>query len=80
MITVSRRRIGEFWCKMMHPSPMWPSHGHYRCRTCGRKFTVPWEFDLRERPPQHRNERLLADASPLVGTAIARAPHVAHSS
>jgi hypothetical protein len=24
----SRRYIAELWCKMLHPSPMWPSHGH----------------------------------------------------
>ena len=39
MIKTSRR-IAEFWCRMMHPSPLWPSHGHYRCRTCWREYPV----------------------------------------
>ena len=44
MIKTSRR-VAELWCKMMHRAPMWPSHGHYRCRTCGRRYPVPWERD-----------------------------------
>ena len=35
--------IAELWCKSVHASPMWPSHGHYRCRTCNREYPVPWE-------------------------------------
>jgi hypothetical protein len=35
-------RIGSFWCSVIHDSPMWPIHGRYECRTCGRHFEVPW--------------------------------------
>ncbi len=37
--------IAELWCRMLHSSPMWPAHGHYQCRTCGREYPVPWELD-----------------------------------
>jgi len=35
-------RLRTRWCRMMHNSPMWPIRGHYRCRSCGRTFLVPW--------------------------------------
>ena len=35
-------KLGALWCVVMHDSPMWPIHGGYRCRTCGRQFPVPW--------------------------------------
>jgi hypothetical protein len=35
-------RIGALWCALLHNSPMWPIHGHYQCRTCRRRFPVPW--------------------------------------
>jgi hypothetical protein len=31
------------WCKAVHPAPMWPVHGFYRCRACWRLHPVPWE-------------------------------------
>jgi hypothetical protein len=34
--------IGIWWCQLMHAAPMWPVRGHYRCRTCGRSYAVPW--------------------------------------
>jgi hypothetical protein len=36
------QRLGAWWCRTMHDTPMWPVHGHYRCRTCARTFAVPW--------------------------------------
>ncbi len=33
----------RFWCKLMHPDPMWPIRGYYRCRRCLRQYPVPWE-------------------------------------
>jgi hypothetical protein len=36
-------RIGDLWCRLMHTEPMWPVHGQYECRTCGRRFHVDWE-------------------------------------
>jgi hypothetical protein len=35
-------KIGTLWCGLMHESPMWPIHGQYQCRTCGRHYPVPW--------------------------------------
>ena len=35
-------KLGTLWCALMHDSPMWPIHGEYRCRTCGRHYPVPW--------------------------------------
>jgi hypothetical protein len=26
----------------MHDAAMWPIHGQYQCRTCGRRYAVPW--------------------------------------
>jgi len=37
-----QKRIGDLWCKLVHTEPMWPSHGQYECRTCGRRFQVVW--------------------------------------
>lgn len=36
-------RIADLWCRLMHTEPMWPSHGQYECRTCGRRHRVCWE-------------------------------------
>ena len=30
------------WCGLMHNSPMWPIHGQYECRACGRYYPVQW--------------------------------------
>ena len=39
----TQARIADFWCRLMHTEPMWPSHGQYECRTCGRRHRVCWE-------------------------------------
>jgi hypothetical protein len=44
-------RLSELWCDFMHDSPMWPIHGHYQCRTCGRLYRVPWT-ESHEEPRQ----------------------------
>ncbi len=31
------------WCKAMHPDPMWPVGGFYRCPECLRQYPVQWE-------------------------------------
>ncbi len=38
-------KLGTLWCSFMHDSPMWPIHGQYQCRTCGRHYAVPWAGD-----------------------------------
>jgi hypothetical protein len=37
-----RMRLGDVWCSFAHDSPMWPIHGQYECRLCGRRYSVPW--------------------------------------
>lgn len=39
----NRERIADLWCRFMHTEPMWPSHGWYECRKCGRRHRVCWE-------------------------------------
>lgn len=36
----NRASIG--WCRMFHPDPSWPAHGHYDCPACSRAYPVPW--------------------------------------
>jgi hypothetical protein len=36
------RNIGDLWCAFMHDAVTWPIHGEYRCRSCGRRYAVPW--------------------------------------
>ena len=40
-------KFGTLWCDFMHDSPMWPIHGEYECRTCRRRYLVPWAGDKR---------------------------------
>ena len=40
MLQQLRLSIGRLWCILMHDSPMWPVHGHYECRTCGRQYAA----------------------------------------
>jgi hypothetical protein len=35
-------RLAVAWCRVMHDSAMWPVHGQYECRSCGRHYPVPW--------------------------------------
>ena len=37
-------RAADLWCRLMHPDPMWPIHGYYRCPACLREHRVPWEI------------------------------------
>ncbi len=65
-------RVADFWCRSMHAEPMWPAHGQYECRKCGRQHLVGWEQPL---PVQRRTtvpsrETLVPDA--LVGVTESR--------
>ena len=33
----------RLWCRLMHPDPMWPVSGYYRCPECLRQYPVQWE-------------------------------------
>ncbi len=39
-------KLQEKWCYFMHPDPMWPVNGRYRCPQCLREHAVVWEQDL----------------------------------
>lgn len=32
--------FGRLWCLLMHDEPMWPIHGMYECRDCGRRYAA----------------------------------------
>jgi hypothetical protein len=34
--------LADLWCTLMHNSSMWPIHGQYECRICGRRQPVAW--------------------------------------
>lgn len=36
------RWFAESWCNVVHPDPMWPISGRYRCPACYRTYPVPW--------------------------------------
>ena len=40
MLSRFQSKIGALWCSLAHESVMWPVHGHYECRACGRKYPV----------------------------------------
>jgi hypothetical protein len=40
---LKQARIADLWCRLMHKEAMWPAHGEYECRTCGRRHSVCWE-------------------------------------
>jgi hypothetical protein len=35
-----RSNVGTIWCSLAHESVLWPIHGQYECRTCGRHYTA----------------------------------------
>jgi len=72
--------LAKMWCKTMHDSPMWPSHGHYQCRTCGREYPVPWELDVTNAPWRQKNENSLDSGMRLGGSSIAHAAQMTRPS
>ena len=53
--------LADLWCRLIHPSPMWPVHGYYRCPACQRQYPVPWEV---------RPVAVAAEASPLLQSQV----------
>jgi len=47
MLREFRARAGATWCNLAHDSLMWPVHGYYECRTCGRRYPAFAEAPLR---------------------------------
>jgi hypothetical protein len=44
--------LAKFWCFVAHDSAMWPIHGHYECRVCGREYPVAWSNAKNEARPK----------------------------
>jgi hypothetical protein len=76
MLENLRTQVGTLWCNVMHDSAMWPVHGEYQCRTCGRHY------------PAFREAPVVSWAKPvalkpgvlvLLAVAIAAASRPAHA-
>jgi hypothetical protein len=65
-------KLGTLWCDMMHDSAMWPIHGQYLCRTCGRSYPVPWAQAnwSGSRPPAVRHARAASFGSAVLPLII----------
>ena len=42
-------RMGDLWCSLTHDSVLWPVHGQYECRNCGRRYPAFQEGPLSRR-------------------------------
>lgn len=40
MFSKFRSQLGTLWCIHSHDSVMWPAHGEFQCRTCGRRYVA----------------------------------------
>jgi len=66
--------VADLWCHLIHPDPMWPVHGFYRCPACHRQYAVAWEVNpvaivvdhdspfWRTESPQARGEQTVRSA------------------
>jgi hypothetical protein len=50
--------LAELWCSIVHDSPMWPIHGRYACRVCGREYPVQWRETATEQRPRQAELRV----------------------
>jgi len=50
--------VADRWCYRMHPDPMWPVSGKYRCPKCLRVRPVPWANSLPVVPYSYRSARI----------------------
>jgi hypothetical protein len=68
----TKHNLGTLWCAFMHDSSMWPIHGRYQCRTCGRHFPVPWAGRARliAAEPRVRQKRVPSFRSALLPLVI----------
>lgn len=46
MLTKLHSNIGAIWCNLAHKSVMWPVHGQYQCRACGRRYPAFEELPI----------------------------------
>lgn len=66
MLQKLRSRMGTAWCSLAHDSLMWPVHGRYECRICGRHYPAFVETPA-VKPAKHT---VLKPALPLLLAAI----------
>jgi hypothetical protein len=69
-------RIGTAWCTLTHSSLMWPLHGRYQCRTCGRRYRAFGEEPIASRT---KLTVLKAAASLLLGLLLTPLAHPLHA-
>jgi len=55
-------RVGSVWCNVMHESIMWPTHGHYECRSCGRRYLAFAQAEIAAQSPDSRRLPLTTKA------------------
>lgn len=72
--------LAKIWCRTMHDSPMWPSHGHYQCRTCGREYPVLWELDVTRVAWRQIDENLIDTGTRPGGRAFVHAAQMTRPS
>jgi hypothetical protein len=65
--------LGAIWCGLMHESLMWPVHGHYECRTCGRRYPAFAEAVIAGRAEETAWESQLPASAPGVKAGFNRA-------
>jgi hypothetical protein len=70
MFSRFQSKFGALWCSLAHQSVMWPAHGHYECRDCGRQFPAFAEAPIEESANRHASRRATQDAA---STAFSRA-------
>lgn len=69
-------KMGILWCNLAHDSLMWPAHGQYECRSCGRRYPAFGE------PPaatRHTHRRILRPVLPMMAVLLAAAVHPVHA-
>ena len=57
--------MARSWCQAMHPDPMWPIRGSYRCPRCLRTYPVPWEYSANTVQLEHARLVTPAEAARL---------------
>jgi hypothetical protein len=65
--------LGAIWCGLMHESVMWPIHGQYQCRTCGRRYPALVDEAMHEAHTGRAKRPLFRLVLPLFAAVIAAA-------
>jgi len=71
-----RCTFGTIWCQLKHDSLMWPVHGHYQCRTCGRHYPA---FAEPQMANWTKRAALKAAVQLLLAIALATSARQAHA-